>query len=135
MKPARTPAAWFVIARRPATAPAGAAESVAPKYPGEVRIARDARVIFAENFASGTLADGAQRWTEKINPAGQAMVLAGDVPSGSASSHSLPGDAAHGDFTDSCAGETALAAGTNHWLRLRQLEEADGATWHAPFIC
>jgi len=47
---------------------------------------------------------------------------------------SLVLDSAHGEFTGSRAGKTALAANTRHWLRVRQTSQADWPPRHSPFI-
>jgi hypothetical protein len=49
---------------------------LATKYPGDAGIASDPRVIFAENFETGNVAEIAARWTEVKNPGSQVWLPA-----------------------------------------------------------
>jgi len=59
---------------------------LASKYPGDLQIAGDSRVIFVENF-EGTLDATRKRWDDVKNPAG--MSLSRDVPAYSPGKRSL----------------------------------------------
>ena len=99
MKQSLLPSAWLAFLILPFTASAGAAESIAAKHPGDVGIERDARVLFAENFENGTLADVSKRWTETNNKGGKLMELIADSPTNSAGQRSLQITATLGENT------------------------------------
>ena len=62
-------------------------KGIAAKYPGDKGIEKDAAVIFAENFESGTPAGLRPKWNEVKNSGD--MSFADDVPEASASKRSL----------------------------------------------
>ncbi len=64
-------------------------EGIAAKYQGDVGIANDPSVIFAENFEAGGIAELAKRWGHASNKNGKAQAFSEDVPSGSAGRRSL----------------------------------------------
>jgi predicted amidohydrolase len=53
---------------------------LAAKYPGDVGIAKDPRVVFAENFEQGSLDEIKKRWETVTQP--ETMTLEEDVPAG-----------------------------------------------------
>jgi hypothetical protein len=76
---------------------------------------------------------GAAVWEAQMatDPGGRDIVWASKpVEVGSVS---LTVDGSHGAFTGSCAGKPSLAAGTTHWVRVRQVGQADWSPWHMPF--
>ncbi len=62
-------------------------EGIAAAYPGDVGIAKDSRVIFAEDFEHGTLEALWARWENISDQPG--MTFTSDVPKGSAGKQSL----------------------------------------------
>ncbi|MFV2069393.1 MAG: hypothetical protein ACC645_20715, partial [Pirellulales bacterium] len=64
-------------------------EGIAAKYQGDVGIANDPSVIFAENFETGGLAELATRWGHASNKNGKVQAFSEDVPPGSAGRRSL----------------------------------------------
>jgi hypothetical protein len=78
------------IAASPQTASTTpASRGVAFEYPGDAGIGRDPRVLFAEDFETGTLADLARRWGEMSNRDGKVIAFSDDVPPGSRGRRSL----------------------------------------------
>ncbi len=73
--------------------PSPAAESlqrgIAAQYPGDKGIAKDPRVLFAEDFESGGIDEVKKRWTEASDEGGQVLAFADDAPAGSAGKRSL----------------------------------------------
>jgi hypothetical protein len=78
--------------------PTGAAEAeralpegpgLAANYPGDAGIERDRRVLFAENFEKGEIADLSKHWEEVNNQRGKVLELADDVSTASAGKRSL----------------------------------------------
>ena len=67
--------AWGMLAR------AVGAEGLSAKYPGDVGIAQDPAVIFAESFEAKTVSEVSARWSQAQNGAGMSLVK--DVPAGS----------------------------------------------------
>jgi hypothetical protein len=63
------------------------AEPIATKYPGDVGIERDPRVVFSENFEADTLDPVWQRWDTVSDREG--MTLSNDQPQGSRGKRSL----------------------------------------------
>ncbi len=68
-----------LLASGAAAQPAG----IAARYPGDRGIARDPRVLLAEDFESGSLADVAKRWTEASDQDGRVLDLVPDSAPGS----------------------------------------------------
>ena len=66
---------------------AAAQPGIAGSHPGDRGIASDPRVLFVEDFESGTVADLASRWSDVRNPEGMALESA--VPPGSPGHRSL----------------------------------------------
>lgn len=64
-----------------------ASHGLAQQYPGDVGLAQDSNVIFAEDFESGSLDTVAARWESVTNR--EIMALSPDTPSGSHGGHSL----------------------------------------------
>ncbi len=62
---------------------------LAAKYVGDVGIAHDAAVVFAEDFETGSLAELAKRWGYASNKNGKVHAFSEDVPPGSAGRRSL----------------------------------------------
>ena len=62
---------------------------LAALHPGDQGLARDPRVIFAEDFETGGIEEIRRRWTEMSNKEGKVMSLNADVPAGSRGKHSL----------------------------------------------
>jgi hypothetical protein len=78
---------------------AGQPEGLAAKYPGDAGIAGDARVLLAEDFETGTLADLAKRWDDVSNKDGKVMAFSDEVPPGSRGKRSLQITATVGENT------------------------------------
>ena len=92
------PSLLAAVSRQPAAGSPQTGEKVsdeprsvglAAKYPGDVGLAHDARVLFAEDFESGTLAELTKRWTETSNKDGKVLALSPDAPPGSVGKRSL----------------------------------------------
>jgi len=79
----------FLHAPPPTLAADQAGRSLAAQYPGDRGISRDARVLFAEDFESGTLDDIAKRWGEMSNKDGKPMALVEDGPPGTQGKRAL----------------------------------------------
>ncbi len=62
---------------------------LAARYPGDAGIAKDAKVVFADDFESGDIAALKQRWTEVNGRTDKILALAGDSPPGSGGKHAL----------------------------------------------
>ncbi len=62
---------------------------IVAQYPGDTGIERDPRVLFAENFETGTLDDLAKRWSSVKGNAGPVLNFAEDAPPNSAGKRSL----------------------------------------------
>ena len=60
---------------------------LAQKYPGDVGLARDANVVFVEDFEAGSLEGVTARWESVKNRAGLSLSM--DTPAGSHGGHSL----------------------------------------------
>jgi len=58
-------------------------------YPGDRGIDKDARVLFADDFETGTLDEIARRWGEMSNKDGQPIALAREGPPGSPGQRAL----------------------------------------------
>jgi len=72
---------------------------IAAGYPGDAGIARDTRVLFAEDFEAGTLGETVKRWTEASNKDGAVLAFREDAPPGSTGKRSLQVTAAPGSNT------------------------------------
>jgi predicted amidohydrolase len=72
---------------------------IAAGYAGDAGIARDPRVLFAEDFEAGTLDELAKRWNDVSNKGGAVMAFRDDVPPGSAGNRSLQVTATPGTDT------------------------------------
>src|SRR5262245_58164311 len=59
------------------------------KYPRDAGIARDPRVLFAEDFESGGVEALAKRWDEVSNAAAKVVAFSDDVPAASGGNRSL----------------------------------------------
>jgi len=78
---------------------ASEAAGLAAQYPGDVGIARDPHVLFAEDFEAGTLADLAKRWDEISNKDGKVVAFSDEAPPGSRGRRSLRMTATLGENT------------------------------------
>ena len=72
---------------------------LAAKYPGDTGIERDARVLFRENFETGSIEEIGKRWGEMSNKEGQVMALSDATPPGSSGRRSLEMTASLGKNT------------------------------------
>ncbi len=72
---------------------------LAAKYPGDVGIARDPSVLFAEGFETGSLEQISRRWGEISNKQGKVMALSPQVSSASGGKRSLQMTATLGENT------------------------------------
>ena len=77
----------------------GYTNGIASKYSGDAGIERDARVLFTENFESGSIAQIGKRWGEISNKDGKVMAFSDDVPSASRGKRSLQMTATLGENT------------------------------------
>jgi hypothetical protein len=75
------------VAARPAHLPEE--KGIAAAYPGDRGIGQDRRVLLAEEFETGSLADLGRRWSSVSNEGGRVLAFAGDAPSGSGGRRSL----------------------------------------------
>lgn len=71
----------------PAQVPRPENAGIADKYPGDVGIAKDQRVVFAENFEAKDLAGVTARWETASGPDNLSLVA--DVPAGSGGKQAL----------------------------------------------
>src|SRR5262245_15560327 len=73
------------------TAPAKLPEGpgLSAKYPRDAGIARDAHVLFAEDFESGGVDALSKRWDSVSNQGGQVVAFSDDVPAASGGNRSL----------------------------------------------
>lgn len=82
---------WFlagvVLSTAGSACAAGRSEGLARKYAGDVGIADDPNVIFAENFEAGSLDEVTARWESVQNA--EIMSLSADVPQASGGRRSL----------------------------------------------
>lgn len=62
---------------------------LAARYPGDIGLARDPAVLFAEDFEEGDLAAVARRWEDVNNKNGEVLSLSEDVPPSSSGKHSI----------------------------------------------
>ena len=93
-------ASAFGGAPKPAgEAPAFPIRGIAAKYPGDAGIERDPRVLFAENFESGSIEELGKRWGEISNKDGKVMAFSSDVLHASAGKRSLQMTATLGENT------------------------------------
>ena len=67
--------------------PSKTADGIAAKYPGDVGIEKDARVVFAENFEEPSLDEIKKRWETVTQP--ETMLLTEDIPQASGGKRSL----------------------------------------------
>lgn len=65
------------------------AAGVAAAYVGDHGIERDARVLFADDFESGTVEEIGKRWGEISNKGGKVVSLSADSPSGTGGHRAL----------------------------------------------
>jgi hypothetical protein len=74
---------WVVCGQTHASS-AGLPEGfgLAANHPAGAGIARDPRVLWAEDFETGSVADIGKRWDEVSNKNGRVFALSSDVPSG-----------------------------------------------------
>jgi hypothetical protein len=72
---------------------------LAAAYPGDRGIARDPRVLLAEDFETGTLADLSRRWSSVSDAGGRVLAFADDAPAGSRGRRSLQVTATLGQDT------------------------------------
>ena len=71
----------------------------AAKYPADAGIDRDPRVLFAENFETGSIEQIGQRWGQISNKDGEVVAFNSDVPPASAGKRSLQITATLGENT------------------------------------
>src|SRR5215212_8795295 len=69
---------WPRAEGRPLSLPNGT--GLAASYPQDRGIARDPRVLFAEDFEAGTIEQIGKRWDSIQNERGQVIALSADVP-------------------------------------------------------
>ncbi|RIK74809.1 MAG: hypothetical protein DCC68_22335 [Planctomycetota bacterium] len=74
-------------ASEPPSEPSAKPTGIAAKYPGDTNIAKDANVLFVENFESDSVIAVAKRWDEVRDAEG--LSFAADVPEGSSGKQSL----------------------------------------------
>jgi hypothetical protein len=84
-------------AMRSGTLPQGF--GISARYPGDVGIARDPSVLFAEDFEEGDLGDVIKRWDQASNEDGEVLALSGDVSPAGAGRHSMQMTATLGENT------------------------------------
>jgi len=72
---------------------------LAAKYPGDVGLAGDPAVLFAEDFETGTLDEIGKRWNDVSNKGGKPLALSDDVSADSAGKRSLQVTATLGENT------------------------------------
>ncbi|HEY8503018.1 MAG TPA: hypothetical protein VIL46_00450 [Gemmataceae bacterium] len=97
---------WPAVAVLACAAAAGAQDGALPqgpglaaKYPGDAGIAQDERVLLAEDFEQGGVADLAKRWESVSDEGGKVLALSDDVPPPSAGKKSLRMTATLGENT------------------------------------
>ena len=78
--------------------PPAAGAGIAAKYPGDRGIERDPHVLFAEDFATGSLNEVIKRWTDGSSDKA-ILALRDDAPAGSSSKRSLQVTATFGKNT------------------------------------
>ena len=93
--------------KKAAALPEGAV-GIAAKYPGDAGIAKDARVVFVEDFEAESFALVQKRW-ESVGEA-KSLSLAKDTPPGSAGERSLLVTHVGGTYGDPAAGRERWAA-------------------------
>jgi hypothetical protein len=82
---------WLLVNLCPAGQPEPLPEGkgLAQKYPGDVGIAKDPDVVFAEDFESAEIQDVLRRWTNIRNPQESPIALVEDKPADSAGRFSI----------------------------------------------
>lgn len=98
----RAPLAQIVseaTAEQTAGQPSRVARGLAAKYPGDVGIAADPDVLFAENFETGSVEETGKRWGAISNQDGKVMAFSDDVPPVSGGKRSLQMTATLGENT------------------------------------
>lgn len=78
---------------------AAPATGIAKKYPGDKGIGSDPRVIFADDFESGSLDQIAKRWSELSNKDGKVVSFSADVPEGSGGKRAIQMTSTFGENT------------------------------------
>src|SRR5947199_8558846 len=78
-----------LLRAEPAPAKLPERPGLAAKYPRDAGIARDARVLFAEDFEAGRIDALSQRWDSVSNEAGQVLAFSDDVPAAGGGKRSL----------------------------------------------
>jgi predicted amidohydrolase len=68
---------------------ASSGAGLAAKHPGDEGLAQDPRVLFAENFETGTLEEIGRRWGQISNKDNEVMAFSGDTPPGTLGKRSL----------------------------------------------
>src|SRR5262249_33471546 len=71
--------AWADAPALPVQNTGGHTDGIAAQHPGDVGIERAPRVLFAENFETGTVEAVGQRWGEVSNKEGKVMAFSSDV--------------------------------------------------------
>jgi len=79
--------------------PVKKAAGIAAEYSGDAGIERDPRVLFAENFETGSIEEIGKRWGQISNKDNKVMAFSADVPLASAGKRSLQMTALLGDNT------------------------------------
>ena len=74
-------------------------KGLATRYPRDRGIAGDPRVLFAEEFETGSLADLGRQWSDVSNESGKVLAFSTDVPPMSAGRRSLQMTATLGENT------------------------------------
>src|SRR5947209_6162529 len=72
---------------------------LAARYPGDYGIGSDPRVLFADDFETGTIEAIGRRWGEMRGEGGQVLAFSRDVPPVSGGSRSLQMTASRGENT------------------------------------
>ena len=82
--------AILLLALSPPAFPLDAREAgIASRYPGDLGIKRDPRVLFAEDFEAGSVGEVVRQWTEASNRDGKVFSLRTDSPPASGGKRSL----------------------------------------------
>lgn len=87
----------YGLAAGPSDLPQG--PGISARYPGDVGIGRDPRVLLAENFEEGTVEEIGKRWGNINNKEGKVIALVADAPPGSAGKRCIQMTATLGENT------------------------------------
>jgi predicted amidohydrolase len=101
---------------------AAEARGIAERYPADAGIGKDPRVLFAEDFETGSIEEIGKRWGEMSDRGGKVMAFAADAPPGSKGRRSLQMTATLGENT-----------GGHLYTRLKRGEEKVFARFYVKF--